>query len=124
MKKANAFVTIEYSLLLPVLFFMYVILVYIAIYLYDFCLLQNDVRLVAMGNEKPGYQNKYLLVEELEIFHTKDGDKTFVTGVGELVSPLFVLGIGKEEWFFQSEVEVDTQSPVHVLRSLKEILDE
>jgi len=123
MKCVDASITIEYSLLLPVLFFMYVFFIYIGVYQYNFCLLQNDVRCIAMGKEKPGYQDKYLLVEELEIFYIKKGGKTYLTGVGEMVSPLFRLGIGKEEWFFESQVEVKLQSPVNVLTTFKEIFD-
>ena len=65
MKKVDAFVTVEYSMLLPILFLIYTFLIYIGIYQYDVCLLQNDMYFYAMEGEVSPYPNKYILVEEM-----------------------------------------------------------
>ena len=65
MKKDNAFVTVEYSLLLPILFLIYAVLIYVGIYQYNECLLQNDAFLYAIEGEEAPYSDKYILVEEM-----------------------------------------------------------
>ena len=42
MKKVDAFVTIEYTLLLPILYLVYAVLIYIAVYQYHACLEQSE----------------------------------------------------------------------------------
>ena len=67
MKKIDAFVTVEYALLLPVILFVYCFLIYISIYQYNVCLLQNDAYFYASTGEHMPYANKYLWIEEMEI---------------------------------------------------------
>ncbi len=67
MKKVGAFVTVEYALLLPVILIVYSFLIYISIYQYDACLLQNDAYFYALEGEHMPYVNKYMWMEGVEI---------------------------------------------------------
>lgn len=67
MKKVDAFVTVEYALLLPVLYIVFAALIYIGSQQYNMCLLRQDVYFYAIEGEKPDYANKYILIEEAEV---------------------------------------------------------
>ncbi len=122
MKKVGAFITIEYSLLLPMLLLLYTFLIYIGLYQYNACLLQTDSYFVLLEGDVT-YQNKYLLAEEIKIDYSKTGKKINIVGTGKMHSPLSVMGIGKEYWEFQTDLETQEYSPINVLRVLKGIQD-
>lgn len=124
MKKVEAFVTLEYSLLLPVLCLLYTVLIYVGLYQYNQCLFQNDMYHIAIDGAGVTYQNKYILAEDMQIDYSQRGNKISIKGKGKMRSPIFFMGIGEEYWYFQSDLEVWQHSPTNVLRLCKEIFDE
>lgn len=121
MRKVSGFVTIEYSLLLPLLYMLYTCLIYVALYEYNQCLLQTECYFVALGQRKIVCQNKYLLAEDIEIDYTSKGHEISVKAEGTMSSPLFVMGIGRKKWYLQSEIGADIYAPTKILRLFKEM---
>lgn len=124
MKRVEAFVTIEYSLLLPMLCLLYVFLIYVGIYQYNQCLFQNDTYFTALEGSNSPYQNKYLLAEDMKLDYSRRGNRLYISGEGKMHSPISLWGIGEEYWYFQSELEVQEHSPTNLLRLFKEIRNE
>ncbi len=60
--------TIETSLLIPVLLFVYSFLVYIGLFQYNQCLLQSNTYILGLDTDAQIYSEKYLLAEEIENF--------------------------------------------------------
>ena len=119
MRKVSGFVTIEYGLLIPLLYMLYTFLIYVAIYQYNQCLLQTDSCFVALGQQTIVYENKYLLAEDIQIDYTHKGNELYVKGKGSMSSPLFFIGIGEKNWYLQSEVEAEVYAPTKILRFFK-----
>ena len=115
-KNVKAFVTIEYSLLLPVLLLLFTFLVYIGVYLHNQCVLQTNVYLLAVKGaraeaesigeriahlqeqEKMLYKNKYLLAENIQTNYSAQRNKLVITGSGQMVNPFFASGTGGAMW--------------------------
>lgn len=133
-KKLDAFVTIEYTLLLPVFMMLYTVLIYIALFLYNQCVLQTNVYLLGMegacftarnatqtidwlqNKEKHLYNQKYLLAEGLEMRYRVQGNQIEITGSGHMPNPLSAVGLGEEMWDLNAYSKATVISPVNILR--------
>ncbi len=122
MRKIQAFITIEYTLLLPILTLLYVFLIYIGLYEYNASLLLADTYFLALEGEI-NYENKYLLAEHVQIDCIQKGNALNVVGRGSMRSPLAMMGIGAKDWQFQTSLDIQKHSATKVLRLLKEVED-
>lgn len=138
MKKVDAFVTIEYTLLLPVLLMLYTFLIYIGLYQYNQCIMQNNVCLLALEGYhknyaaeefKPLYQmeeelnaDKYILGENIRTQYEIRRGKLRISSQGELTNPLSKLGLGQAQWELRGACEVSCVQPTQFLRLSKEIV--
>lgn len=137
MKKADGFVTVEYSLLVTCLFVVYAFLCSITLFLYNRCVLQSNMYLLAVEGaawqaaspektvqyiQKKAAEadwQKYVLAENMQVTVQAQGNRVRVQGRGQLANPLAVLGLGKEKWDLYAESEATVQSPATTLRLLK-----
>lgn len=124
MKKVDAFVTVEYALLLPVLFLIYAVLIYIGIYQYNACLLQNDVYFCAMEEASTAYANKYMLMEEVGVEVHQKANQLSIVGKGKMGTPFVVWGVADEFWSLEHTLEVQKHSPQNILRICKGLKNE
>ncbi len=138
-KELEAFVTIEYTLLIPVLLLLYTSLIGMGIYLHNRCVLQTNTFLLAVeaaridfqegaleggllqGKAEQLYNNKYLLAVDLENTLRMVGNNIEITSSGQMVNPLSLIGIGKQMWNFSAESKVNVISPVNTLRLCKKV---
>ena len=63
-KKIGAFVTIEYSLLFPLIFMLFSFLVYIGIYLYNRCIFQSNIYIMAIEAARIDEENQKIPLQE------------------------------------------------------------
>lgn len=137
MKKADGFVTVEYSLLVTCLFVVYAFLCSITLFLYNRCVLQSNMYLLAVEGaacqaaspektmqymQKKAAEadwQKYVLVENMQVTVQARGSRVRVQGSGQLANPLAAFGLGKEKWELYAESEATVQSPATTLRLLK-----
>lgn len=136
--QADAFITIEYTLLLPVLLLLYTFLIYIGIYQYDQCILQTNMYLLgskgtALYTENPEekvqslqekerqlYYDKYLLAEQLQTAYSVKGNRIQLNGSGKVFHPLSVFGLGGTYWELHAKSEVTAVSGANILRLCKQ----
>ena len=135
-------VTIEYTLLLPVLLAVYTFLIAMAIYQYNECLLMSNLYIIGNqrmelarldGEEQVNllkgrtarlYYEKYILVEVMQTKYSIKRKHIEITGIGKMRNPLAVIGIGNEEWTIRARCEQDVLDAVGVLRVYKNIGDQ
>lgn len=65
MKKVDGFVTVEYALLLPVLYVIYAFIIYVTVYQYHICLEKNDKYVCAVEEKNYSPQNILYICKEL-----------------------------------------------------------
>lgn len=136
--QADAFITIEYTLLLPVLLLLYTFLIYIGIYQYDQCILQTNMYLLgskgtALYTENPEekvqslqekerqlYYDKYLLAEQLQTAYSVKGNRIQLNGSGKVFHPLSVFGLGGTYWELHAKSEATAVSGANILRLCKQ----
>lgn len=136
--QADAFITIEYTLLLPVLLLLYTFLIYIGIYQYDQCILQTNMYLLgskgaALYIETPEeklqclqeieqhlYYDKYLLAEQLQTAYSVKGNRIQLNGSGKVFHPLSVFGLGGTYWELHAKSEATAASGANILRLCKQ----
>ena len=143
-KSMKGSVTIEYTLLLPVLLAVYTFLIVMAIYQYNECLLTSNLYLI--GNQRMElarqdgdggeqvdllkrraarlYYEKYILVEDMQTKYSVKGKHIEITGIGMMRNPLALIGIGNEEWMISGKCEQDVLDATGVLRLYKNIRDQ
>lgn len=137
MKKTDGFVTVEYSLLVTCLFVVYVFLCSITLFLYNRCVLQSNMYLLAVEGaacqtaspektvqyiQKKAAEadwQKYVLAENMQVTVRTRGNRVWLQGNGKLSNPLAAFGLGKEQWDLYAESEVTVQSTATSLRLLK-----
>ena len=135
-------VTVEYTLLLPVLLAVYTFLIAMAIYQYNECLLISNLYLI--GNQRMElarqdgekqvnllkeraaklYYEKHILVEDMQTKYSVKRNYIEITGIGQMRNPLALIGIGNEEWTISAKCEQDVLDAVGVLRVYKNIRDQ
>ena len=135
-KTVGAFVTIEYTLLIPVLLLLYTCLIYMGLFLQNRCVLQANVYMlgveasrftatdpaekVARLQEKEGQlYHKYILAEELYNTYQIRGNFIYIRSNGQMANPFSVTGIGADTWNLSAECQSTTISPVDTLRLCK-----
>lgn len=135
-KTVGAFVTIEYTLLIPILLLLYTCLVYMGLFLHNRCVLQTNVYMmgvegshlpatdpaekVARLQEKEGQlYHKYILAEEDYSTYQVRGNYIQIKSNGQMANPFSVAGIGADTWILNAECQITTISPVDTLRLCK-----
>lgn len=137
-KSVKGFITIEYALLLPVILLLYTVLVSVALYWYDQCILQTDVYLLCIesleqsdSSEKISlvkkkqeqlYREKYLGVSELRTNYLIDRNELNINGEGSMPNLLTGIGTLHGVWSLQAEGRIRTENPADTLRLCKENL--
>lgn len=139
-KQVKGFITVEFSLLIIIIFIVYSFLISIGVYMYNQCVLQTNGGLLAVegismlakdSDEKMSvlrqkeshlYREKYIFVEEPEITYSVSGNEVVIQGEGRVENPTALWGIGDEEWSFQTKWEVDTINPKNTLRLCKRLI--
>lgn len=132
-------VTIEYTLLLPVLLLVYTFLIFMALFQYNHCLLTTNLYLIGNqgmelakqdGEEKSRmlkekeerlYYEKYILAEDLLTTYSIKGNHIEIVGTGEMVNGLNVWGIGEDKWKLYAKCEKDVLDAVSMLGIYKNI---
>lgn len=135
-KTVGAFVTIEYTLLIPVLLLLYTCLIYMGLFLHNRCVLQANAymlgvegsRLTAMDpaekvnwlqEKEAQLYHKYLLAEELCSTYQVQGNYIQISSNGQMANPFSVAGIGADTWNLNANCQISTISPVDTLRLCK-----
>ncbi len=132
-KRVGAFITIEYTLLIPVLLLLYTCLIYMGLFLHNRCVLQANVYMLGLegsrltaaepaekvvwlqSKEKQLY-HKYILAEELYSTYHVQGNNIQISSSGQMANPFSVVGMGASTWTLNAECEVTAMSPVNTLR--------
>ena len=140
-KKLKAFVTIEYSLLLPVLLLIFTFLVYIGVYLHNQCVIQTNMYILAVEGarlsaddtsqrisllreqEKKLYKDKYILTEKLQTTYRVVGNKLIISGSGQMTNPFWKFGIGEDFWQLSAESIVHINNSWDRMRQLKTVCE-
>ncbi len=135
----GGFVTIEYTLLLPVLLIVYTFLIGIGLYQYNQCLLDTNVYLLAgKGADLYGissdeqvkrlqqlegrlYYDKYFLAENIATMYQIRGNHITISGSAEMSNPLAAFQIGEEKWQLYTECTVNLINPAETLRLCKAV---
>ncbi len=139
-KYVEAFVTVEYTLLVAVILLIYSFLLGIGVFMYNQCILQSNVRILALEGmtmvsldsdqkitnlqrkEDRLYSEKYLFTEQMFTAYNIDGNNISIEGWGYMNSPISVLGVGEEQWLLQASCEEAAVSPADTLRLCKRLL--
>lgn len=135
-------VTIEYTLLLPILLLVYTFLIMLALFQYNRCLLTTNVYLIGnqgialvredaevknrMLKEKEArlYYEKYILVEDLQTTYSIKGNHIEIIGTGNMINPLQAVGIGVEKWKLSARCKKEVIDPVSMLGIYKNVRDQ
>lgn len=129
--RSDAFVTIEYSLLMPVLLCMYTFLVYIGLFQYNRCLQQTNTFILGIEKEEQVelgalkqkeeqlYHEKYLLLDKLETTYCLKGTYGVLQSNAVMANPFACIGVGEENWVLQAECRVNNLSPAEMIRLCK-----
>ena len=138
-REAGAFVTIEYSLLLPVILALFTSLVCLGLYLHNQCILQIDTYILSVEGARVhadslGRQiellqkkemnlsgDKYILAEDMKITYQLQGNKMTIWGNGHMINPFSILGIGEKAWDLSSESTFYVMKPADTLRLIKSV---
>ena len=136
-KSVGGFVTIEYTLLIPVLLVLYTFLICMGLYQYNSCILRTNISILgtegaqlakdsattklAKLKEKEAqlYYDKYLLAIGMQTTYSIQGDRIEIIGEGQMTNPLTVFGIGEENWQLSAVSERIAVDPTEVLRLSK-----
>lgn len=137
-KKVKGFITIEYALMLPVFLMLYTVLVSVALYWYNQCILQTDVYLLCIESlEEPDssekikqvknkqeqlYGEKYLGVSGLQTNYLVEKNELKITSEGTMPNLLTGIGGFHGAWSLQAEGRIGTENQEDTLRSCKEAL--
>lgn len=139
MKKLDAFVTIEYSLLLPVILTLFTMLVCIGLYLHNQCVLQTNVYILSIEGarlnvddeeqrimllqkkETELYNDKYILAEDMQTTYQIKGNEIAITGGGRMVNPFSLFGMGESAWELSAESKANVINPSETLRVIKNV---
>lgn len=135
MKKLPAFVTLEYTLLLPVIMIFYIVLIYMGLYQHNRCVMQintyimategskqyerDSERIFSVLRQKYQYLGKYLLVEEAELKCQLGQNQLVVTESGAMSNPLHVFDVGEAEWSLQAEAKANLLLPIERMRFVR-----
>jgi hypothetical protein len=134
-------VTIEYTLLLPILMVVYTFLVVVALFQYNQCLLETNLYLI--GNQgmelarQDGegritvlkskaarlYQEKYIMVEDVRTMYSVKGNHVEIVATGKIRNPLNFIGLGEEVWELYAKCEQEVLDTTSILRLYKNIRD-
>ena len=138
-REVKAFVTIEYSLLLPGILIMFTCLIYMGLYLHNQCVLQTNTYILSVegarvdgdtAEQRIGslqrkeldlYNNKYILAEDMKTTYQLQGNKIAISGSGRMANPFSILGLGEEVWTLSTEREFYLSSPADTLRLIKRV---
>lgn len=136
-KYVGGFITIEYTLLIPVLLVLYTFLVCIGLYQYNQCVLRTNIFLLGVeGSELAGedaaakitalkeieqqlYYDKYILTENLQSSYAARGNHIEIIGSGTMFNSLAGWGIGEENWNLKASCEVNAVNAAEVLHMCK-----
>ena len=136
-KRVEAFVTIEYSLLLPGIMAVFTMLVCMGLYLHNQCVLQTNIyilsiegaemytdkaehRLTYLQKKEAGlYKEKYIMAEDIQTDYRLRGNNIVITGSGRMANPFWLFGIGETSWELKAESKVNVISPCDTLRLIK-----
>lgn len=136
----DAFITVECSLLLTVIFIVYTFLAGIGIFLYNQCILQSNIGILAAEGvsmvgadeqtvveelqkvESRLYKEKYYMKELPIIKISVSGNQLYVEGNGNLDNPVFNYGIGTAEWRIHSEWTILRNNPKKTVRLCKRVI--
>lgn len=129
-KELEAFITIEYTLMLPILILLYAFLIYIGLFMYNRCILQVNTYLLsnqsteAMGRDavekvEKITKQKVLCCDDVvyEIHMRQNG--CYISGGIRMQNPLGKMGIGTEYLELSAYSEAVRRSPVNILRLCK-----
>ena len=137
MRRVEAFVTIEYSLLLPGIMAVFTMLVCMGLYLHNQCVLQTNIyilsiegagmyadnaehRLTSLQKKEAGlYKEKYVLAEDIQTAYRLRGNNMVITGSGRMANPFWIFGIGEMSWELKAESNVNIINPCEMLLLIK-----
>ena len=138
-KRMKGSVTIEYTLLLPVLFIVYTFLIAVALFQYNQCLITTNVYLIGNQSmelarqdgegkmkilkEKASrlYYDKYILIEDVQTAYSVKGSRVEIVGSGKMKNALNSVGIGEESWEFYAKFEQDVLDATSILYLYKNV---
>lgn len=138
-KKVKGFITIEYALLLPVILLLYTVLISVALYWYNQCILQTDVCLLCIESlEKTDsmekiariknkreqlYREKYLGVSDLQTSYLIERNELKITAEGTMPNLLTGIGHFRGAWSLRAESRIKTADSSDTLRLCKQALE-
>lgn len=142
MKKRDieAFVSVEYSLLLPAILLLYCFLICIGVFLHNQCVLQTNMYILSIegaevnvegqaviddlrDKEQKLSKSKYILMEGKEINYSIRGNRLVITADAEMDNIFRKFGIGNGNWKFYAESEAWVYSPGVMLRQMKSVCE-
>lgn len=138
-KHVNGFITIEYTLLIPLLLMLYTFLVCMGLYQYNQCVLRTNIYLLGVESleladedatakitalkkiEKQLYYDKYILTENLQTVYSARGNHIAISGSGTMFNSLAEWGIGEENWYLEASCAVNTVNAAEIMRLCKTV---
>lgn len=135
-KKVKGFITVEFALLIPVILLIYTVLFCAVLYWYDECILQTNMYLLCMESlEQQGstqklafvkdkqrqlYNEKYILVSELESSYRIQKNELHVSSTGNLPKILKGIDQSQKTWELYAQSSVKVSSAADILRLCRE----
>ena len=139
-KYIKAFITVEYTLLISLVFVIYGLLLGIGIFLYNQSIMQSNVRILAtegmttllddsrqkveylQEKESGLYEEKYLFMIRRSTTYNVTGESIQIESRGFMDNPISAWGVGEAQWSLEVSCKADTVSPKNTLRLCKRLL--
>lgn len=137
-KRMPAYLTLEFTLLLPALLVVYMALTETALFLYNRCLLRENAELLLLQTARDweeglwddgGFQNrvsrladhKYLFLQERSAECRQDGTVITVTVRGQMCNVFHALGLGEAYWALEAEASGTLLNRKEMMRMIRRI---
>lgn len=129
-KELDAFITVEYTLMLPMLVLVYAFLIYMGLFMYNRCILQANTYLLSIlaseSMDKDAIerveritQQKLLFSDDVVYEIQMRQNRCYISGRTCMSSPLGAMGIGSEYLELTAHSEAVRRSPANILRLCK-----
>ncbi|MCD8380582.1 MAG: pilus assembly protein [Lachnospiraceae bacterium] len=141
-KKVKGSLTLEFTLLLPVLIVILLFMAQAGLFFYNRCLLKQNAQLLALKLVQSGVQSltqeelaeytgtlkqyKYLLLKDVEMECGKSGDQITVSVGGRMLNFCSVAGLGEAYLTIQEEATcqyMDKAGVLGIIRSIRRKVD-
>ncbi|MCD7806404.1 MAG: pilus assembly protein [Lachnospiraceae bacterium] len=135
-RRVGGYLTIELTLLLPMIIMVFLLLTEAGLYFYNRCLLRENAQILALQLAEEAEtlteegladhisglaQNKYLLLRELQTSYRKEGGEIWITVSGNMYNFCSVAGIGDACLTLTEEAVCQTMDKTAILGTIRAV---